>query len=370
MTTLKYNLVSVGDDDANLTLFVRGEMYIASSTHANWLKIVTGVLSGDENVVDLFDVSKTVSAKFETLSGRATVSNGRLYFDGDEMHNALADEVVRFLDEGVDDWKPLIAFLEKVQQNPQEHSRNQLFEWLTRRAFTITDAGDIIGYKSVKSDGAGTYTSISSGTAIVNGEVKTGRIPQKVGDVVTMPRADVAFDPSQGCSTGLHVANWDYATTWTSHDAVLAVAVNPRDVVSVPTDCDFQKVRVCRYQVMEVVDHVKEDVVYSFLGEDYDDSDEYDDDYDYDDDELYCDYCGDFGHEEDGCHEKAEDEAYEVASKEKDAAAAAEQDEIDDLNRLASDYSAANPSIAGTTTSANPVSFFKTIWDNLPPKNV
>ena len=345
MTALKYNLVSVGDE-ANLTLFVRGEMYIASATHANWLKIVAGVLAGDESVTDLFDVSKTISAKFESLSGRATVANGHLYFDGDEMHNALADEVVRFLDEGVDDWKPLIAFLEKVQQNPQEHSRNQLFEWLTRRAFTITDAGDIIGYKSVRAGDDDVFLSINSGTAIVNGEVKTGRIPQKVGDVVTMPRADVAFDPAQGCSAGLHVANWDYASTWTSHDAILAVAVNPRDVVSVPTDCDFQKVRVCRYQVMEVVDHVKESPVYSFLGGSaYDEPDDGDDYYDDDDDDDYgddyCDYCDEYGHVEEDCDKRIDDE-----------------DTKKSQNSILSD---------GSTPV---VSYWKSLWNNLPPSSV
>lgn len=66
-----------------------------------------------------------------------------------------------------------------------------------------------------------------------------------------MPRSQVTADSGIGCSAGLHVGTWDYAVTFLGHDTpVLAVLVSPRDVVSVPTDCDAQKMRVCRYQVL------------------------------------------------------------------------------------------------------------------------
>jgi hypothetical protein len=321
MSELKYNLVSVGDE-SNLTLFLNGEMYVASDQHPNWTKIVAGALSGDIDV-DLFDVAKAVEKRFETLSSRASISNGELYFDGDVMHTALAGEVIRFLDEGEDDWKPLVAFLEKVMQNPQEHSRNQLFEWLERNEFTITDDGDIVGYKSVLKTDEDVFTSVHEGTATVNGVEFTGRIPQAVGDVVEMPRGSVAFDPSQGCSTGLHVANWKYASTWTTHAAVFAVSVNPRDVVSVPTDSDFQKVRVCRYKVIDIVEHVKDAAVWPTTAS-YPDCVTWDDDDDEEDE--YCTECDEYV---DDCTCDEDDEAAQeeadnaTALRVKDAAAAA-----------------------------------------------
>lgn len=292
--SLKYNLVSLGDE-SNLTLFVSGEMYVASNTHPNWDKIVAGALAGDVGVTELFDVSATVSKQFRRLTERATVSNGRLYFDGDEMHNALATEVIRFLDGGEDDWSPLVQFLEKVQQNPQQHSRDQLYEWLDRHEFSLTEEGDIVGYKGVQTVD-GEYRSISQGTATVNGVVHNGKIPQKVGDVVEMPRSAVAFDPSQGCSAGLHVANFKYAKGW--GDQVLAVAVNPRDVVSVPTDSNFDKVRVCRYVITGLTDAGSVDVVQRSAVWDEDD-----------DEDAYCYHCGDTGHYEDEC-DLPEDEDY------------------------------------------------------------
>ena len=281
MTVLKSTLVIMGEEK-NLTLFVDGEMYVASQDHGNWDAILAGVLAGDASVVELFDIAATVAKRFERLTTRASVSNGVLYFDGDEMHTALAGEVVRFLNEGVDDWKPLVAFLEKVQTNPQEHSREQLFTWLERHEFTLTDDGDIVGYKGVHKvvvDGEVTgYRSGNSGHAIVNGVSINGVIPQKVGDIVEMPRSEVTFDPKQGCSAGLHVANYNYAKGYGS--AMITVAVNPRDVVSVPTDSNFDKVRVCRYVVTGVTGAELTTAVQSSVYFDLDD-----------DETVYCDEC-------------------------------------------------------------------------------
>lgn len=263
MTTLKYNLVEMGGE-ANLTLFVDGEMYVASNTHVNWGAILQGVtVDKDPAVTKLFDVARGVSEKFERLgNSRATVMAGRVFFDGDELNNTLTQEVVRFLNAGVDDWKPLVKFLDKVMQNPQEHSREQLYTWMSRRDFTINDDGDIIGYKGVTlPDSDGLYRSLTAGTATVNGVTHNGTIPQKVGDVVEMPRSQVAFNPRESCSTGLHVANYEYANSF--GPATLTVSVNPRDVVSVPTDSSFSKVRVCRYEVTGVAEKELQDVVIS-----------------------------------------------------------------------------------------------------------
>jgi hypothetical protein len=164
----------------------------------------------------------------------------------------LTKQIVRFLEDG-EDFSPLVFFFDNVQQNPNEHSQEQLYEWLDRRDFTITDDGMIVGYKSVDSAGDDEFLSISQGKAIVNGQVQQGRIRQAIGDVVEMPRSEVEWDPSVGCHRGLHVGTWDYAKNF-SGDTMLEIHVNPRDVVSVPTDCDAAKVRCCRYTVVDVLD--------------------------------------------------------------------------------------------------------------------
>lgn len=252
--SLKYTLVGEEDGTQSITVIVPPDFrpLVANSDHPNFTKIVREVTlpEGDattEKIVDLFDIGAAVQKQFEKLSERVSVYGGHIFFDGDSVDDSLTSQILRFLDEEVFDWEPLVYFMEKINQNPSEHSRRQLYDWLQRNQFTIAPDGDIIGYKGVrKTDVEGVFKSTFGGCAIVDGEVLHGRIPNKAGSVVEMPRSDVAFDPGVACSTGLHVANFDYASRF--GDAVLEVRVNPRDVVSVP-ELDAQKMRVCRYYI-------------------------------------------------------------------------------------------------------------------------
>ena len=84
-----------------------------------------------------------------------------------------------------------------------------------------------------------------------------------------MPRGDVEHDPGVGCHVGLHAGTWDYASSF-AQGAVLTVEINPRDVVSVPTDCQDQKMRVCRYTVTGIT----EQELGSFVADEYDEDEE------------------------------------------------------------------------------------------------
>lgn len=225
-----------------------------SDDHPNFDRILAAVTAGEDAqvIADLFDTAKVAAEKFDHLSERVTVRGGRVYFDGDEVDDALTQQVVRFAAEGVEDWKPLVAFYEKLQTNPLRHSREQLYSFLRAHDFTITPSGDLIAYKGVSGDSNGGYQSGSSGHAIRNGEDINGYIPNAVGDVIEMPRSEVVHDPGAHCSVGLHVGTFDYAQSY-AHGAMLKVEVNPRDVVSVPHNAGGGKVRVCRYRVLEII---------------------------------------------------------------------------------------------------------------------
>ena len=273
---INYSLIS-NDGGSNITVFSGGQMFAATDQHPNWDAIVRGAMANDENVIELFDVGQTAQARFERLSDRVTVKNGTVYLDSEPVHNALTEQVVRFIRQGVEDFQPLINFFEKIESNPQDHSREQLFEWLNVHDFTILPNGNFVGYKGVAVNND-EYFSISHGTAISNGVEYTGAIPNPLGAIVEMPRGEVQHDPSVGCHKGLHVGTWDYASSF-ARGAVLKVEVNPRDVVSVPTDCGFAKLRTCRYTVLEVIDAPVSDA----LDMDYDDEidDEEEDFYSY-----------------------------------------------------------------------------------------
>lgn len=252
-----YTHVRTEDGRESLTVFTpSGPPIVATGDHPQFAELLAGARADlpVDDLRNLSDLSNAVAQHFDTLSERVAVANGRVYFDGDEVDSTITAQIIRCLDDpSVGDWKPLVLFMENVAANPNEHSREQLFDWLRDREFTITTNGCFIAYKGVTSIGDGDdeiYVSCSSGSGIVNGERHDGQLPNFVGATVEMPRSDVQHDPTRGCHTGLHVGTHEYAEGY-NRAALLTVLVNPRDVVSVPTDCNAEKMRVCRYVVSD-----------------------------------------------------------------------------------------------------------------------
>jgi hypothetical protein len=263
------------ENGATVAALIDGELFTATDRHTGFQTILAALREGQAGSIirDLFDATQAVARRFEALSERVTLAGGRLFFDGDPIDNALTDQVLRFIDEGVEDWRPLVNFFEKVSLNPNAHSREQLFDWLARHEFAITPDGDFIAYKGVSPGQEKAYQSCSAGPAVVNGQPHTGGpVPQDIGDVVEMARSRVHHDPTQGCSVGLHVGDYSYASGFGAR--LLLVKVNPRDVVSVPTDCEWRKMRVCRYKVVEEIPR-SESLDSGFY--DYPDDDDFDD---------------------------------------------------------------------------------------------
>lgn len=255
-----YTHVRTEDGRESLTVFTpSGPPIVATGDHPHFAELLEGAQTDipADDLRNLADLSNAVAQHFNTLSERVAVANGRVYFDGDEVDSTITRQIIRCLeDPDAGDWKPLVLFMENVAANPNQHSREQLFDWLRDREFTITSNGCFIAYKGVHprdEDAEDSYpyqSSWSGGEAIVNGERFEGVVPNGCGATVEMPRSDVQHDPTHGCSTGLHVGTYKYAEGY-ARGALLTVLVNPRDVVSVPTDCNAEKMRVCRYVVSD-----------------------------------------------------------------------------------------------------------------------
>lgn len=224
-------------------------IFQADSKHPHFEEIVRRLEAGDESVFDLFDVKGGLASRLTSLSDRVSYDGENILFDGDVQSGPLADHLLRCIEAGTQNYAPVVRFWEKVAQNPDKRSREQLFTWLQSHDFTITEDGDILGYKGVKTVKDG-FTSISQGNAFVDGVLEHGAISNPLGAVVTMPRSEVKNDPNTACHKGLHVGDWSYASGF-AQGAVLEVHVNPRDVVSIPIS-DARKMRCCRYRVVKV----------------------------------------------------------------------------------------------------------------------
>lgn len=260
MSDYTYNIVKNDGEDTSVTVFISatGESYTASQDQPKF-KAIVGALLTDAPLADiegLFDLTKPLSEAFARLSDRVTIEHGNVYFDGDVQEGPVVNTIVRFFNEGNDSFKPLVNFLDLIGQNPNEHSRKNLSDWLANESFSLDDDGFIIAYKGVYLDGQddegnNVYLPGRVGPNVVVNDVPVPSneyAKQKVGDVVSMPRSAVEFDPKVACSKGLHIGTWGYARGFGPY--VLLVRINPRDVVSVPTDCGGQKMRTCRYEII------------------------------------------------------------------------------------------------------------------------
>jgi hypothetical protein len=249
--TLKFNIAYNEGDPTSLSVLHDGNMLVASADHPNWdrlLKYVPDATIPEQDIVKLFDVGQALAGNFAKISDRIAIRGQSLYFDMEKVDDVLADTILKFYYQGNDEFRPLVNFMEKVKLNPSANSQTQLFAWIKRNDFGIHEDGDIIAYKGVKRDRKGGFISSSSGHAMVNGVEVRGRIPTSPDTIVEMPRSEVADNPGVACHTGLHAGDWSYASTFAA--VTLEVKINPRDVVSVPSDSQERKMRVCRYRVM------------------------------------------------------------------------------------------------------------------------
>ena len=152
----------------------------------------------------------------------------------------------------------MFKFIDNLLANPDENSRAQLYSFLVHENMPITDDGTFIAYKAVQSD----FYSITGNTktVILEGKVnEKGQILNEIGKTIRMRHDDVENNPNIGCSHGLHVGSFKYADDFKGGSGrMIAVEVNPKDVVSVPHDCSCQKCRVSAYKVLnEVTTHFK-----------------------------------------------------------------------------------------------------------------
>src|SRR5580765_2893857 len=130
--TIKYNIVE--DDGAPSSVMVfpgsgRSPL-VATKEHPNFAAIMDRInVSGEneEQILGLFDREIALKGKFLKVSDRVSIRGGRIYFDNMPQDSVLADATVQFYLAGHDDYMSLVNFMEKIEQNPNPHSREHLF---------------------------------------------------------------------------------------------------------------------------------------------------------------------------------------------------------------------------------------------------
>lgn len=279
-------IVQNHDGTETVTVYGLGQLKVVDSDHPNFERIRTTLTSGQdvedvEEFEALFDVIKAIQRSFKRLTDRVTIKGEHIYFNHEKVHDTLSEQILRYVDDG-EDFAPLVNFMEKVADNPSEHSKTALYAWLNTRNFTLTPEGNFIGYKGVKRSEAheegphaGVPASGFTGHAYVDdveyGEVdeshgligQGAHIPYPIGALIEMPLPECVDDSRTECNRGLHVGTYEFARGYSSDCSTLTVEINPRDVVSVPAYSNASKIRVTRLRVIAEVDGpIQSPVVY------------------------------------------------------------------------------------------------------------
>ena len=198
-----------------------------------------GVPANSSKWAMLFEDALTNEVKAKT-SDRVTVKGNEVFVDGIAVKDDIAIALLARFREGMkDELASLLAFMDKLKENPSKLAREHLWAFMAHNDIQVLPDGDVQAWKVVRKN----YLDCHSGT-----------MDNSVGTTVSMPREDVVEDPHQTCSAGLHVCAKFYIPHFARNtNRVVAVKVNPKDFVSIPVDYDGAKARVCRYVVTEDV---------------------------------------------------------------------------------------------------------------------
>lgn len=268
-------------------------------THVNYELLLDDIRSDNsESFLTHLNVGKTI----ETWSkGGFVFKDGNLTYLGQEVPPSIASIITDMVEQGFDE-TPILNFTRRLFSNPSMRAVKELYPWLAHKSLAITPDGHFLAYKSVNIYNGDGFID-KYGRQVKSGDYVdkyTGTIRNNVGDTNNQLRHTVDDDWGVNCSQGLHAGTLKYVTEVYTSNKQIICKIDPANVVSVPTDCECQKLRCCEYTVLSEFKSLRlvepnngiEDV------EDYDDENDYDDD--------LCDTCGNL--EEDcDCWENAED---------------------------------------------------------------
>jgi len=259
----------------SITVFIKGKPYTMASTDKQYQIVKTAIKEGWEEgkIIPLFDKKEAILKVNENRSpdnSLIRVDNGQVFFitmNGEKpLSGGIVDRIIFMHSEGFD-LKPIELFLERLYKNPSYRAVQELFQFLDYLNIPIAPNGCFRAYKRLNKN----WT-----------DCHTGKINNSIGTVVKMPRNEVDDNHNNGCSRGLHAGSKEYFSTGFGSDGrMVVVEIDPMNVVSVPTDCNFSKLRCCEYKVIEEVINVNDFALPEYYDDrSFDDEDEEDDDYD------------------------------------------------------------------------------------------
>jgi hypothetical protein len=239
-------------NDGTVSTSAAGTSYVFGKSHPNYDRLL-GYLRTDN--VEYFEASYDVISRINDFcEGYVSCAGGSLTWDGIPMPEMFTDRILDMIQEGFP-FEPMLNFLDKLSQNPDDQSIVELFDFMDNKHMPITNDGCFLAYKAVDSN----FRDLWSHS-----------FDNSVGSTCEVPRDKVDSNRDRGCSNGLHVGAINYAASYGGIDLddptdgdfpnsggdggnnIVICKVSPKDVVSVPTCSRYQKLRCCKYEVVSL----------------------------------------------------------------------------------------------------------------------
>lgn len=253
------------------TIFLDGKPITISKDSLRYSDITNAILNGDEEKArkllqtsdEAFIVNNVNIASVDGLKIVKDIDGiTKVSYNGYPLHGVLEQKLVSMWKAGCTDFTNYCAFLKKIFKSSTFRVRTELYSFLSYAELPINKEGNFIAYKAVD-ENYYSYTG-NTETRVILGKVNSaGHILNAVNETIEIHAGDVDNDANVACSTGLHVGSYKYASGFMRAGGhIMAVEVNPEDVISVPKDSECQKCRVSKYRVLnEVVTDYKEPTV-------------------------------------------------------------------------------------------------------------
>lgn len=273
----------------NLVVVIDNNPHTISPSHLFYEKIIDAVKSKQwDSVREMVEPKKAV---VEYSNGNITIKEDTLYWQGQDMHNSICSRMVEMLKEGFD-IDSLVQFMHNLMQNPSNRAVNELYGFLEKNNLPITPDGHFLAYKKVREDFYDVYSgSVLNKPANMMTDEDIASLPEYDGNVtvniengvtvVSMERNKVDDDRNRTCSHGLHFCSMDYLRHF-GGERIVIVKINPRDVVSIPSDYNDSKGRACRYEVISELGVSPEQAFTKGVQEDANQPEEFEEDFGFD----------------------------------------------------------------------------------------
>ncbi len=205
------------------------------NTHPNFEQARSLVRSGKYD--EFMKMANPIDVVRECVSDRVSVKNDVVMFDGKIINNLMSQRMLDLIHDGFS-IAPLVNFMINLNENPSKRAVDELYGFLEASELTITKDGYFVAYKKVTDDYLDVYSK---------------SIDNHPGCVVQMSRCKVDDDRDRTCSAGLHFCGRYYLSAYGGARTIV-VKINPRDVVSIPSDYHNHKGRTCKYIVIGEVE--------------------------------------------------------------------------------------------------------------------